>query len=99
MPTTPSSSELARTLGNLAVEMENQLDADSVLQTITNSAVAIIPGVRWAGISLIRGRTVQARVPTHPLVAKLDALQSKLDEGPCITALREHDTVHIDDMA
>jgi hypothetical protein len=61
--------------------------------------VAIVPGVRWAGISLIRGRTVQPRVPTHPLVAKIVELQSELDEGPCITALREHHTVLIDDMS
>jgi ANTAR domain/GAF domain len=99
MPTTPNSSDLARVLGDLAVEMENQLDAESVLQTITAGAVAIIPGVRWAGISRIRGRTVEARVPSDPLVASLDALQSELDEGPCITALREHHTVHIDDMS
>lgn len=99
MPTTPNSSDLARVLGDLAVEMENQLDAESVLQTITAGAVAIIPGVRWAGISQIQGRTVEARVPSDPLVASLDALQSELDEGPCITALREHHTVHIDDMS
>ena len=99
MPTTPNSSELARVLGDLAVEMENQLDAESVLQTITAGAVAIIPAVRWAGISQIRGRPIEARVPSDPLVASLDALQSELDEGPCITALREHHTVHIDDMS
>ena len=99
MPTTPNSSDLARVLGDLAVEMENQLDAESVLQTITAGAVAIIPGVRWAGISRIQGRTVEACVPSEPHVASLDALQSELDEVPCITALREHHTVHIDDMS
>jgi hypothetical protein len=95
----PSSSDLARTLGRLAVEMANQRDTESVLRTITAGAVTIIPGVRWAGVSLIRGRAVEARVPSDPLVAKLDALQSELNEGPCITALREHHTVHIDDMS
>jgi hypothetical protein len=79
--------------------MENQRDAESVLQIITAGAVAIIPGVRWAGISLIQGRTVEPRVPTDPLVAVLDALQSELNDGPCMTALREHHTVHIDDMS
>ena len=68
-------------------------------KTITAGAVAIIPAVRWAGISQIRGRPIEARVPSDPLVASLDALQSELDEGPCITALREHHTVHIDDMS
>jgi GAF domain-containing protein len=96
---TANKGGLAAILGALAVDMENQLDAGSVLKMITTGAVAIVPGVRWAGISLIQGRTVEARVPTDPLVAKLDALQSELDEGPCISALREHRTVHIDDMS
>ena len=96
---TPSRSYLARTLGTLAVAMENQLDAESVLHTITTGAVAIVPGVRWAGISLVRGRSIEARVPSDPLVTKLDALQSELDEGPCIAALREHRTIRIDDMS
>lgn len=95
----PSRTDLARSLGDLALAMESKLDVESVLRTITAGAVAIVPGVRWAGISLIQGRVIQARVPTDPLVAKIDELQSELDEGPCITALRECHTVHIDDMS
>ncbi|MGZ8801547.1 MAG: GAF and ANTAR domain-containing protein [Mycobacterium sp.] len=38
------------------------------------------------------------RAPSDPLVAELDELQSSLDEGPCVDALRVHHTVHIDDM-
>jgi GAF domain-containing protein len=90
---------LAQALGNVAVDMENQLDRESVLETITAGAVAIVPGVRWAGVSLVHGRVVEPRVPSDPLVTKLDVLQSELDEGPCLTALREHRTVHIDDMS
>jgi GAF domain-containing protein len=46
-----------------------------------------------------RGAGVVAEVPTDPVVAKLDELQSELYDGPCLTALREHHTVHIDDMS
>jgi len=38
------------------------------------------------------------RVPSDPLVAVLDGLQSSLDEGPCLDALRDYHTVHIEDM-
>ena len=95
---TPDGEPLARTLGNLAVEMRDQKDPDATLRTIVAAAVAIVPGARWAGISLIQGRTIEPRVPSDPLVAELDALQSELNDGPCITALREHHTVHVDDM-
>ncbi|MFB1298458.1 GAF and ANTAR domain-containing protein [Mycobacterium sp. pW049] len=93
------SQELARVLGDLAVEMQDQHDTESTLRSIVRGAVTIVPGARWAGISLIEGRTIQPRVPSDAIVAKLDSLQSELDEGPCLSALRDHRTVLIDDMA
>ncbi|WP_197381758.1 GAF and ANTAR domain-containing protein [Mycolicibacterium mengxianglii] len=90
---------LARRLGDIAVEFQSKRDAESTLQAIVEGAVAVVPGARWAGISLIRGRSVEARVPSDPLVAELDTLQSQFDDGPCLDALRDHHTVLIDDMA
>ena len=57
-----------------------------------------MPGARWAGISLIRERNIVAQVPTSRAVAELDQLQCDLDQGACLTALREYHTVRIDDM-
>jgi GAF domain-containing protein len=88
---------LAHTLGDLAVQMQAQKDTADTLRAIVDAAADIVPGARWAGISLIQGR--QAKVPTDPIVNKLDELQSELGDGPCITALRDHRTVHIDDMS
>jgi hypothetical protein len=48
---------------------------------------------------MIRGKQVIAEVPTDPVVAELDKLQSELGDGPCLTALREHHTVLINDMS
>lgn len=93
------SYDLAQALGDLAVKMQDQDDTEATLRAIVSGAVAIVPGARWAGVSLIEGRTIQARVPSDPIAAKLDTLQSDLDEGPCLSALREHRTVLIDDMA
>lgn len=89
---------LAETLGHLAVEMQAQVDNTDTLNTIVHAAAEIVPGARWAGISLIEDKRIVARVPTDPIVAKLDDLQSNLGDGPCITALRDHHTVLIDDM-
>lgn len=91
--------DLAQILGDLAVEMQDQHGTESTLKSIVKGAVTIVPGARWAGVSLIEGRRIEPRVPSDPIVAKLDNLQSELNEGPCLTALREHRTVLIDDMA
>lgn len=93
------ADELSRTLGDLAIELERQSDAESTLRAIVSGSVAVVPGVRWAGVSLIEGRQVTSHVPTHQIVADLDALQTLLDDGPCLSALRDGHTVQIDDMS
>jgi GAF domain-containing protein len=76
--------------------MHAQLDTAALLETIVGASVSIVPGARWAGISQVDGREIIPRVATDPLVAELDALQRRENEGPCLSALREHQTVRID---
>lgn len=90
---------VAQSLGDLAVKMQAEQGSEATLHAIVAAAADVVPGARGAGISLIQGREVVAVVPTDPIVAKLDELQSELGEGPCITALRKHHTVHIADMS
>ncbi len=92
------NERLAQVFGNLAVELQAQLGTSETLRSIVHAAADIVPGARWAGISLIEGRKVVSQVPTSPAVAELDQMQLDLVEGPCMTALREHHTVRIDDM-
>jgi GAF domain-containing protein len=94
-----SHDELAQVLGDLAIEMQAQTGTESTLHAIVKGAVDIVPGARWAGISMIDGREVRPQGPSDPLVVELDELQTSLNEGPCLSALREHQTVLIDDMA
>lgn len=93
------SSKLAEVLGSLAIELQARTDPAATLRGIVDASVDIVPGARWAGISLIQGRRVRSEVPTDPIVAELDQLQTDLGEGPCISALREHHTVQIEDMS
>lgn len=89
---------LARVLGDLAVEMQTQKGSADTLQSIVKAGADVVPGARWAGISLLEGKRVVPEVPTDPIVAKLDELQSELGDGPCFAAIRERRTVLIDDM-
>ncbi|AHC24739.1 MULTISPECIES: GAF and ANTAR domain-containing protein [Mycobacteriaceae] len=91
-------NDLARALADLALTIQDQAGTESTLEAVVKSAVEIVPGVRWAGVSMIEGRTVTPRALSDPLVAKLDMLQTELDEGPCLSSLREHRTVLIDEM-
>jgi hypothetical protein len=93
-----STSKLAEVLGALAIQLQAQRDAAAILRGIVDAAGDIVPGARWAGISVVHGRRVQSEVPTHPIVAELDQLQTDRD-WPCVSVLREHHTVHIEDMS
>lgn len=90
--------DLRTILGDLAIKLEDQSDAESTLQEIVHSSIDIVPGARWGGISLVEGKRIEPRVPTDQLVAELDKLQTELDQGPCLSALRDQHTVKVDDM-
>lgn len=92
-------ADLTQVLGDLAVELQGQTDIEATLRAIIEGAVAIVPGTCWAGISMIKGDHIESRAPSDPLVAELDNAQATLNEGPCVSALREHHTVLIGDMA
>jgi hypothetical protein len=61
-------------------------DLDRVIDRLVHSAVATIPGVEGGGISRTERGTVRSGHATAPAFHELDELQSRLEEGPCITA-------------
>ena len=91
-------AELAATLANLATQLQAQIDTESLLASIVAAAVEIIPGTRWAGISVINHKRVTAAVPSDALVTDLDHIQTHTGQGPALTALRDHHVVHIDNL-
>ncbi|MGY1770260.1 GAF and ANTAR domain-containing protein [Blastococcus sp. SYSU D00813] len=78
---------------------ERHGDVEATLQVITESAVGVVPGVEEASISYVIGRRrVEARAATGDLPRELDEIQNRLQEGPCLDAVRTQSTVRIDDM-
>jgi GAF domain-containing protein len=106
--TTPAS-RLARSdaMANLATELseaahswEAEGSLDDTLNAIAISAVEIVPGAEYAGVSLIKPpHTITTPAATDDLVRETDAVQASLREGPCVEALWEKRTVRVDDLA
>ncbi|HEV7870670.1 MAG TPA: GAF and ANTAR domain-containing protein [Modestobacter sp.] len=91
---------LGRVLGQIArTFQEGHGDVERTLRSITTAAVGAVPGAEFASISFVTGRRVHARGATSPRAGEIDGLQTELDEGPCLDALREHATVRVDDFA
>ena len=71
----------------------------TALLLITSSAKETFPRTAGAGITLAdpEGRRVTAAA-TDDVVARADALQYELGQGPCLTAWDERDVVRVDDL-
>ena len=90
---------LIEVLGDLAIEMQAQVDGEAILSVISAAATQNVPGASWSGISLIDSDGLRPVVPTDPVAEKIDRLQTELAEGPALRGLREQGTVHIPDLA
>jgi GAF domain-containing protein len=86
-------SRLARSLHGY------QVHGDALLLEVTETAVRLLPGVDHAGITLAGGRRgpLRSTAATGPVPRKVDELQEKFQEGPCLESIWDHHTVRVDD--
>lgn len=98
--TTSDDDQLARQLSDFARRAQSEEDPGLMLDEIVKAAVALIPGVDEASISVTTGRRdVSSQHPSGELPAKVDAVQTETGQGPCIDAAYEHETVRVPDMS
>lgn len=90
-------SGLRAGLGDLSGVAAGALPLDQLLARVAGSAVRAIPQADGAGAIVLRPDTageVQAFGASDALVSQIDVIQYELcDEGPCITAALEGETV------
>lgn len=72
---------------------------EATLQAIATQAVGVVPNAEECGISYVIGRKkVEPRASTSDLPRKVDSLQERLGQGPCLDAIWESDLVRVDDV-
>ena len=82
------SDSLTAALADAAHTIRVGQDVDCVLNDIVRAAVASLPGIDHAGVTIIqKSREYVTRASTDPLVMQLDELQYTLGEGPCVYAM------------
>jgi GAF domain-containing protein len=95
-------ADLAQVMCDVAGRLRTDRNppVEATLEAITAAAVDAVPGAEDAGISFVVDRSrIEARAPTGEHPTALDTLQDQLDQGPCYSAIREHQTVHAPDLA
>ncbi|SHF88822.1 GAF and ANTAR domain-containing protein [Geodermatophilus nigrescens] len=95
-----SGSDLGEVMSQVARSLQEEHgDVGATLEAITSAAVHSVPGTDECGITLvIKRRKVESRAPTGDLPRRIDRLQERLGEGPCLDAVYEEQTVRIDDI-
>ena len=94
-----SRHELAQRMAELARSAATPRTVNDVLSDVTAEARELIPGVDSAGVLLIgKGNRFDSVANTSGLPARLDELQMKYREGPCLQAALGELHVRSDDL-
>lgn len=78
----------AQQMASMARDLLAQESVDATLRRITTSATELVEGCDAAGILVLHGAGMETMAPTDQLVVDSDALQKRLQEGPCFDAAR-----------
>ncbi|MCV7053792.1 GAF and ANTAR domain-containing protein [Mycolicibacterium gilvum] len=91
--------ELARRMAELARQVASPRRVEDVLSDVTAEARTLIPGVDAAGVLLVgtAGR-FESVAGTSELPHRLDELQMRFKEGPCLDAALDQTIVRTDDF-
>jgi GAF domain-containing protein len=95
----PQNYDLAQRMAELARAAAAPRSLDDVLFDVTATSKEIIPGTDTAGVLLIvKGGKFESLAGTDDLPHKLDELQVKYNEGPCVEAALDELIVRTDDF-
>jgi GAF domain-containing protein len=91
--------DLAVRMAELARATAMPRSVEEVLKDVTTAAKELIDGVDLAGVLLVgKGGSFETLAPTSDLMFKLDELQMRYLEGPCVQAALSEIVVRTDDF-
>jgi GAF domain-containing protein len=91
---------LVERLGEMARELSGAHDLDEMLQLIVDLGEAYLKGCDGVSLMLIgKDRQISSPAYSSKVAYDSDQAQYETDEGPCLDALRQHETIVIDDLA
>lgn len=88
-----------RQLADAVRELDAQVDPPHTLQRLVEIAPEFFTACDYVGISLVERDAIRTPVATTERLRELDEAQYELGEGPCREAIREQETVLVDDLA
>jgi transcriptional regulator with GAF, ATPase, and Fis domain len=94
------NGNLAGQLSDLARNLQQVHDTDSILDDIVQAALRLVPGAAHGSISVVKAhRQMDSRAASGDLPRRIDALQSEVGQGPCLQAAYEEAVVRAPDLS
>jgi GAF domain-containing protein len=94
-----SQHDLAHRMAELAREFSPPPGVDEVLAGVTSAALDLIPGADMAGVLLTaKNGKFESLADTADLVRRLDEVQEREKEGPCLDAATDELVIRADDF-
>jgi GAF domain-containing protein len=85
--------DLRESLMGLTRLASDRLPLEELLTQVATYAVQAIPGADGAGLTLLEQDRADTIVATAPFVTEVDNIQYGMNQGPCISAARDAQTV------
>jgi len=85
--------DLRESLAGLSRLASNRLPLEDLLTQVATYAVQAIPGADGAGLTLLEQDRADTIVATAPFVTEVDNIQYGMNQGPCISAARDGQTI------
>lgn len=96
----PTHEHFNRELAAAAREMQDDNSSRQAMERAVAIATEILPGCDAAGVCVVyRGDRVDTHTTSNDALRQVDALQHELNEGPCLDALQQQDTVQSEDLS
>ncbi|GAB3448820.1 GAF and ANTAR domain-containing protein [Streptomonospora sediminis] len=91
---------LSHVFARIARDLLDQESVQTTLDGIARLAASEVEGADWAALSIVEaGGAVKSPAASGPVAVRIDRIQYESGEGPCLSAIWEHDVFAIDDMA
>jgi len=98
MTSSHGASADTETFAEIARSLLAEDDVQKTLQKIVDLAVETIDGCDYAGITFLKGKKVDTPAASHDIPRIVDAIQYETGEGPCLSAIKDHEVFQSGDL-
>jgi transcriptional regulator with GAF, ATPase, and Fis domain len=91
--------DVAEAFSRVGQSLEGEPDLQRTVQAIVAAAVETVPGVEHAGVSVLESGRLRTIASSSGLGVRLNKLEHRLGEGPCVDATVEHHSYRTGNLA